>query len=711
MRLCMGCMEEFNEKYDRCPYCDYVPGTPALEAYHIVPGLVLHGKYIVGRSIGYGGFGVTYIGFDQLLNKKVAIKEYLPGEFSTRVPGQTEVSVFSGEKEDQFQKGVTKFVDEAKRLAKFQRLENIVEIYDAFQENGTAYIVMEYLEGETLKSKLKRDGKMSVEEALKMIIPIANALEEVHKAGIVHRDIAPDNIFITKSGEVKLLDFGAARNATVGRSRSLSVIVKMGYAPPEQYQSRGEQGSWTDVYALAATFYRAITGIDPEDSMAREVKDTIKLPSKVGVNISSGVENALMNALHLSVHDRTQTMGAFVQELRKDDTKRTKATKKANDNGRWTWPMKLGVGSAAAAIIAVAILLATGVIGNVGVLNGNGELSYDTVPDLTGVDYDEAVITIEDMGMTMKQAAYSYSDTMAENTILTQSIAQGTRVEKDEVMEVIVSLGKERRLLKDIIGFETTDVESILDGFYYETLEEESELAKGTIVSVKDDDDNDINLSEEIGIGNPIKVVISTGMDYPSDTTVSVPDLSNKSFDEARDLVKQNNLYIKKTEMQTSETVPEGSVISQSVEAGSQVESGSVVEVVVSSGEKQKVTIANVLDKSEEDAIKALEEQGFVVNVSYEESSLIAKGNVIRTNPQVGESVEEGSEIELVVSSGSARNNNTTQSQNNTRSNTTEKATEKKKSTKKATETKKTEAPTTEKATTEAPIDIEATEE
>lgn len=710
MRLCMGCMEEFNEKYDKCPYCEYVPGTPAAEAYHIVPGMVLHGKYIVGRSIGYGGFGVTYIGLDQLLNKKVAIKEYLPGEFSTRVPGQTEVSVFTGEKEDQFQKGVEKFVDEAKRLAKFQNLENIVQIYDAFQENGTAYIVMEYLEGETLKEKLDRDGKMSVEEALNIIITMAEALDEVHKVGIIHRDIAPDNVFLTRSGEVKLLDFGAARNATVGRSRSLSVIVKMGYAPPEQYQSRGEQGAWTDVYALAATMYRMITGVDPEDSMAREVNDQLKIPSKLGIKISQGTENAIMNAMHLSINDRTHTMNEFVQELRRDDTKRTKATKKINDTGHWTLPMKLGVGGAAGVIVVLAVLLATGVIGNIGVLSGDGQLSYDIVPDLTGVDYDEAVVTIEDIGMTMKQAAYSYSDTMAENLILTQSISQGTRAEKGETMEVIVSLGKERRSLKNIIGFKPDNVKQTIDGFYYETEEAESELAAGTIVSVKDEDGNEMNLSDEIGIGNILKLVISSGMNYTGDAEVSVPDLEGKTFEDARELVKQNKLYIQKTELQASDTVPEGSVVSQSVEAGTAKNTGTVIEVVVSSGAKPKVTIANVLDKTEEEAVKDLEEQGFTVKTVYEESSLIAEGNVIRTNPQVGEEADEGSEIELVVSTGaSVRNTQSTTRSNNNQNNTTEKTTEKK--AKKTTEAKKKETKATEAATTEAPITIEATEE
>lgn len=672
MRLCMGCMEEFNESYGSCPYCGYVPGTQPVEAYHIIPGMVINGKYIVGRAIGYGGFGVTYIGMDQVLNKKVAIKEYLPGEFSTRVPGQTEVSVFSGEKEEQFQKGVDKFVDEAKRLAKFQNLEHIVQIYDAFQENGTAYIVMEYLEGETLKEKLQREGKVSVEEAIRLVVPVAKALNEVHKESIIHRDIAPDNLFITKDGNVKLLDFGAARTATVGRSRSLSVIVKMGFAPPEQYQSKGNQGPWTDVYALAATIYRMITGVEPQDSMEREAKDELKPPSKMGVKISQGMENALMNAMQLEVSDRTRTMEQFVRELEREDTKRNKTTKKKNDTGHWTLPMKIGVGGAATVVVVLAVLLVTGVIGNVGIISGNGIMGYSYVPDLTGVDYDEAVVTIEDMGMTMKQAAYSYSDTMSENLILTQSISQGTRAEKGEMIEVIVSLGKERRSLKNIIGFKPDNVKQTLDGFYYETEETESELAEGTIVSVKDENGNEIDLSEEIGIGNTLKLGISSGMDYTSGEQVTVPALEGKTFEDARELVKQNKLYIQKTELQASDTVPEGSVVSQSVEAGTAKNTGTVIEVVVSSGAKPKVTIANVLDKTEEEAVKNLEEQGFTVKTVYEESSLIAQGNVIRTSPQVGEEADEGSEIELVVSSGAVVSNTQSNTNNNNANQNTE---------------------------------------
>ena len=274
-RLCMGCMEVYEDKYDICPYCGYKEGTPAKEAIHLAPGTVIENKYIVGQSIGNGGFGVTYIGWDAVLNQKIAIKEYLPSEFSTRAMGVSDVTIFTGQKEEQFLSGVNKFVDEARRLAKFKGVSGIVDIHDTFQANNTAYIIMEYIDGETLKERLEREGKIPYEEALKIMKPVVEALKEVHKEGILHRDISPDNIMISKGGDVKIIDFGAARYATTGHSRSLSVLVKPGYAPQEQYRSRGDQGTWTDVYACAATLYKMITGVTPEDSMERELKDTL----------------------------------------------------------------------------------------------------------------------------------------------------------------------------------------------------------------------------------------------------------------------------------------------------------------------------------------------------------------------------------------------------------------------------------------------------
>ena len=290
---CLGCMEQYEEEYKVCPHCGYVVGTTAEEAIHMEPGTILHDRYIAGKVLGYGGFGVTYIGWDGRLEQKVAIKEYLPSEFSTRMPGQSQVKVFGGEKSEQYHDGLAKFIEEARRLAKFQNEPGIVKIFDSFEENDTAYIVMEYLDGETLTSYMDREGTVSEDQAVQMLLPILESLKTVHAEGILHRDIAPDNIFLTKEGEVKLIDFGASRYATTSHSRSLTVIIKPGYSPEEQYRSRGDQGPHTDVYALAATMYKMVTGQTPPDAMERRAKyenqnkDILVPPHKLKKGISS----------------------------------------------------------------------------------------------------------------------------------------------------------------------------------------------------------------------------------------------------------------------------------------------------------------------------------------------------------------------------------------------------------------------------------------
>ena len=364
-RLCMGCMQEYDDKFEVCPHCGYAFNTPAKQSYHIPPGSVLEQRYIVGKVLGFGGFGVTYLGWDYLMERKVAIKEYLPSEFATRMPTQQKVTVYSGEKEEQFKEGLAKTLDEARRLAKFEAVPGIVQIYDCFEANGTSYIVMEFLEGMSLKEYLAEHGKMTVEQAIPVILQIAAAMEAVHKAGILHRDIAPDNIYVLNPDEpdalqVKLLDFGAARYATTKHSKSLSVIIKPGYAPEEQYRSRGDQGTWTDVYALAATFYKMITGVTPEDAMERSVKDEVKKPSKLGVKIGKPVETALMNAMNVKIQDRTQTMEEFSQELQAAEVKERKRTKDKNDVGkvpRWVF---LVSGGAIVAVAVAAALMLTG---------------------------------------------------------------------------------------------------------------------------------------------------------------------------------------------------------------------------------------------------------------------------------------------------------------------------------------------------------------
>ncbi|MZP29825.1 protein kinase [Heliobacterium undosum] len=240
--LCLGCFAN-NGGRSPCPHCGWAQGTPAGSPLHLSPGTMLNDRYLLGKVLGHGGFGVTYLAWDLMLKVKLAIKEYLPRELATRAPGHTAVTIFSSERGFSFEKGLESFLDEARRLARFREHPNIVGIQDFFRANNTAYLVMNYIEGITFREYLERaGGKLPFSAALEIMMPVMDALREVHDNGILHRDISPDNIYISTTGQVKILDFGAARNVLGECSQSLSVVLKPGYAPEEQYRTRGEQG-------------------------------------------------------------------------------------------------------------------------------------------------------------------------------------------------------------------------------------------------------------------------------------------------------------------------------------------------------------------------------------------------------------------------------------------------------------------------------------
>ena len=304
--LCNGCMEPYGKQEGPCPHCGFDSAEYDVPLHQLKPGSILSGKYLVGRSLGEGGFGITYIGFDLNLEFRVAIKEYYPNGLVTRQTGvSSSVTAFTAQGEE-YDKGLTRFVQEAKSLAKFHDLNGIVSVKDFFRENGTAYIVMEYIEGETLKQYIARKGgRLPMEEALSLLRPVMESLALVHGAGIIHRDISPDNIMLTKRG-AKLIDFGAARTYVDEENRSRTVTLKSGYAPYEQYQTRGEQGPWTDVYALCATIYKCATGVTPPEATDRMAEDTLKPLSVLGAEIDPGQEAVLLKGLAIKVRDRYQ---------------------------------------------------------------------------------------------------------------------------------------------------------------------------------------------------------------------------------------------------------------------------------------------------------------------------------------------------------------------------------------------------------------------
>ena len=310
--VCYNCFRE-KRSYGPCPFCGYDP-SGAEERYPLAlkPGSILNGRYTVGRVIGQGGFGITYIAQDYQTKARVAIKEYLPTEFAGRDRGSSSVQIYSGERKENFEYGEAQFLEEAKTLAAFIGDEHIVRIYSYFEENNTAYFVMEFVDGYALdKYMAQKGGRLSVDEANRLLLPLMLSLDKVHAKGIVHRDIAPDNIIITKDGTAKLIDFGAARYSTGEKSKSLDVILKHGFAPREQYMRRGRQGPYTDVYALAATYYYAITGKVPPDAIERTEEDILFPPSSLGVKLSARTEDALFKALEITASNRYQSMGEF----------------------------------------------------------------------------------------------------------------------------------------------------------------------------------------------------------------------------------------------------------------------------------------------------------------------------------------------------------------------------------------------------------------
>ncbi|MBE5932162.1 MAG: PASTA domain-containing protein [Lachnospiraceae bacterium] len=663
-KICMGCMEHYNDKYDICPRCGYVDGTGPREAYHLSPGTILQGKYIVGKVIGFGGFGVTYIGYNAILDKKIAIKEYLPGEFATRAGGSTEVTVFSGEREEQFASGIVKFVDEAKRLARFKHTPGIVSVYDSFQENKTAYIIMEYLEGENLATKIDREGKLPLDEAFNIMMPVVGALKEVHKEGILHRDISPDNIFITNSGEVKLLDFGAARYATTTHSKSLSVIVKPGYAPQEQYRSRGDQGTWTDVYACAATLYKMITGVTPEDSMERGNKDTLVPPSKLGIKIPKNKENAIMNALNLRIEDRTPTADAFEADLSTDeDVKRNKIKLKKMDIGRWPLWLKITTGTAATAIATLAILLITGVI-SFGSLNifDKGGLDDGTVyvPNVVNYSLPEAEKKTDDAQLITQIVDKKNSDVIPKDMVLSQNIQDGEVVQIGTVLEITVSAGGELVYIPDLVGMTKEEAVATLEklGLYYQVEEEKSEVAENHISK------QGVAEGTAVEKGETIIITVSTGIDdIDEDEETKVPALVGKKWEDAVSLVSSSNLYIFKSGSEYSTKYPKGQIISQSLAAGTNVKQGTSIGVVVSLG-IEKTRVPDVQFKSRTEAERLMASANLIISVQYEDSKTVAKDHVIRQSIEAGTEVDMQTTVTVWISRGNpaAENAPTTES-------------------------------------------------
>ena len=309
--LCENCFSEISS--EPCSVCGFCGQEQISDPTTLASGSVLQGRYAVGRVIGKGGFGITYLAYDIKHEEKIAIKEYYPYGIALRSPETTVVSVTSEETADVFKKGAEKFYDEARLVAAFNGNPSIVSVYDFFYENDTVYYTMEYLEGTTLKDYVDKNGVITAGQAVLVAERISSALMTAHSSNILHRDISPDNIMICNDGKIKLLDFGAARQVVANASQSLSVILKQGFAPLEQYQKKGRQGPWTDIYSLGATLYYAMTKDIPDDPMSRFEDDAEYSSNKY--SIYAPLWEMIRKATMLRIEDRYNNVFEFRAEL------------------------------------------------------------------------------------------------------------------------------------------------------------------------------------------------------------------------------------------------------------------------------------------------------------------------------------------------------------------------------------------------------------
>ena len=311
-------------------------------------GTVLEGTlytYQLQKVLGQGGFGITYRALNRERGELVAVKEYFPVRSAVRAQDGT-VQAKPGY-EEEFKTGLESFSGEARMLATMDKVPSVVQVMDQFQKRGTAYLVMEYLDGTPLHEKAARmGGKIPPEELLPKLPPLLRDLAVIHKLGVLHRDITPDNIMWMPDGTLKLLDFGSARN--VGGGNSMTVLLKQGFAPVEQYLTGG-QGSYTDVYALCATIYYLLTGVMPTSALERLEHDDLQPPSHYCQGLTPQQDGAILRGMRVQPKERTQTVEELARDL--DIQEPRPEPVKPTARKPWKW---VAAGVAALALVIVA---------------------------------------------------------------------------------------------------------------------------------------------------------------------------------------------------------------------------------------------------------------------------------------------------------------------------------------------------------------------
>ena len=555
---CYNCMKEYDiDAGGLCPYCNNDPSQPTEKPFYIKPGTVLENQYMIGKAIGSGGFGITYKAWDFQLERKVAIKEYYPSGIAARQGSGDEVCVKAGDDADKYEFWLRAFIDEALRLASMDSLRGIVHIFNSFVANSTAYIVMEYLEGNTLKGILKENEKpLDYKDVIDMVVPALYSLDAIHKANIIHRDIAPDNIMKLPDGKIKIFDFGSAKNSkVVSDNDMIAILVKPGYSAVEQYEFGGTQGPWTDVYSMSAVMYHLITGIRPAESIKRRDEGArIQAPSQLGIDIPSEIEDIIMSALSLDARYRIRSARDFADklsyELKKVREKEEEERKKAS---RWSKKTK-----AAITVAAVVTFFAIGLI-LLSLTPGNSLRDYTgIVENIEGKSSDEALRWGKENDIKVKFIGTIRTDNPAENSkVVWQDYAQGYRISRDEsdgfVLKVKTGVydidadeyNKDSIKMPDLVGKKYSEAVSILEkaGFVNYKIEarKNSEKIKSGCIC-----EQSVKKGTVITADTEIFVVVSKG-DYNSTGETNKKDTEkDNGKEDKKDTSKESKKETKK---------------------------------------------------------------------------------------------------------------------------------------------------------------------
>lgn len=600
MRLCYNCMEQIaNDKITVCPNCGKSLVSQRVSDKYLAPGTVLQGKFIVGNPLGAGGFGNTYIGYNKLLLCKVAIKEYYPEQYSMRAADGITVTASESSLHSKFRVGLQQFLEEARSVASLQDIKGVVSIYTFFEENGTGYIVMEYMEGMDVRTILKKSGnKRDYEWCRRVILTVLHTLRDIHKRGVLHRDIAPDNIFVTNEGVIKLIDFGAAKHATALANMRQDIILKQGYAPIEQYSRNAKQGPYTDIYAVAALFYRMLTGMKPLPANERLSNDSLIPPSKMGIAIPEQAECAIMICLSIQPEYRLQSADEFMEAL---DGKSFVPIYEPD----WILPKisdKKVIPTAAKVILSLlAVIIVAGMIGGgIAVVNNRKnttgiEVSAgNRMPDLKGMSYEEAEYELKKLGMSVSSVTYEYSTEYTMETVISQSVEAGSSLTENMPVDLMVSGGTEKFTMQDL---ESSTVDSVIGYFTARNIDvkvyknpydkSERDFYQGNRTGASHmlgiayinyeytDQPKDICTTQTFAAGalyegsDEISVVCSLGNE--ADYMVKMPDFENKTPEAAKKKLKSLGLDMDidiKESGEYSDKVESGHIIDQSIVPG-----------------------------------------------------------------------------------------------------------------------------------------------